>query len=309
MNNEIRNCVDGIQLVAPMSNAQGQPIRADGSSDSSAPLPGDFSGTLIAGNDIYTTPDYYTNCAGRVTSSGPCGMTENALDIKTGSTSASNPVRVVDNRFWGFRTNSGSDSLSTGSNDPGSAVVVHFGAVKHVEIARNLIWDSTQGISVVRGVSNVDIRDNIISDMAQRHGRYGDSQSGVGIILYADDGELSRFGAVRGVNMIRNHIVDVPSSISGQPGRWGAFRNVQASTALYNVSIEAPAAGGAGWMGSGNAMGLSRSAARFAQLCTTVRTASIEGGQRVCLNDVLRTGASPLPSNGGSDYYWHSDRW
>ncbi|MEM9602910.1 MAG: hypothetical protein AAGA11_08605 [Pseudomonadota bacterium] len=308
VNNEIRNCVDGIQLVAPMSNAQGQPIRTDGSRDSAAPLPGDFSGTLIAGNDIYTTPDFYTNCSGRLTQSGPCGMTENAIDIKTASTSATNPVRVVDNRFWGFRTNSGRDALTTGSNDPGSAIVVHFGAVKHVEIARNMIWDSTQGISVARGVSNIDIRDNIISDMAQQHG-YGVSHSGIGIVLYVGDGELSRFGAIRGVNMIRNHIVDVPTSLAGHAGRWGSFRNVQASTAFYNVSVEAPAASGAAWVGSGNAMGLSRSAARFAELCTTVRTASIDGGQRVCLNDVLRTGASPLPSNGGADYYWHSDRW
>lgn len=309
VNNEIRNCVDGIQFVAPMSDVQGRAVGIDGIYDSSAPLPGDFSGALIAGNDIYTTPDYYTNCQGTQSRTGICGMTENALDIKTASRSAANPVRILDNRFWGFRTNSGRDPLTVGSNDPGSAVVIHFGASKHIEIARNIIWDSTQGISVVRGASQLTIRDNVISDMAKRHGRYGDSASGVGIVLVSDTSELAKFGTVRGVEMTRNHIADVPSSVTGVPGRWGAFSNVQSSTARDNVSVNAPAANGSGWVGSDNTFGLSKSEAKFAQLCFRVRTASISGGQSVCLNDVLRTGSSPLPRNGADVNYWHVDNW
>ena len=309
VNNEIRNCVDGVQLVAKNTNARGQPINFDGSLNRSAALPGDFSGTLIAGNDIYTTPDFYTNCAGSRSSTGACGMTENALDIKSGALVASNPVRVIDNRFWGFRTNAGGDALSSGSNDPGSAVVVHFGASKHIEIARNIIWDSTQGISVVRGASNLDLHDNIISDLTQRHGRYGDSRSGIGIVLYTAPSQLSVFGPVHSVSMMRNHIVDIPSSVSGNPGRWGAFSNVQNSSALRNVSINAPAANGAGWIGSGNNFGLSKGQAKFAQLCFDVGVANGTDGARVCLNDVLRTNSSPLSNNSSTDNYWHSANW
>ena len=65
------------------------------------------AGMIIADNDFYITPEIYSDCNGNLDQSGECACAENAIDIK-GTIDKSDPepgdwVRIVNNRFWGFR--------------------------------------------------------------------------------------------------------------------------------------------------------------------------------------------------------------
>lgn len=158
LSNEIYNHVDGFQAVVqnsiPVSNVN-------------------FEGTIIDHNQIYIDDSRYTNCAGSLVSSGSCARSENAIDLKAGSRNAANPFTVTNNRMWGYRK---SDSFQSNLDDPGTAVVFHFG-VNNLIFEDNVIFDSTRGISIAdnninftdyprRSLLNTSIKRNIVYDIS-----------------------------------------------------------------------------------------------------------------------------------------------
>jgi hypothetical protein len=116
INNDLYGCTDGTQA-------------GDGSLG--------VGGLVIENNDYWVPSDYY---------SGSRSCVENAVDLKAGGT-ASNPVRVIHNRAWGFRP---TDTACGGSGDAGGAMIVHCPSCNSgsnfVLFQDNIIVDSTGGI-------------------------------------------------------------------------------------------------------------------------------------------------------------------
>lgn len=115
VNNEILNHGDAIVMnIGPLP----------------APLLGD--GTIIADNDLYVTPDYLA-----LLNDGMDGCIENAIDLKIASSDPDNPVRIFNNRIWGYRRLS-----SCGGG--GEAVNIQKEA-KHIHVCQNVIFDVPRG--------------------------------------------------------------------------------------------------------------------------------------------------------------------
>ncbi len=142
LNNEIYDCNDGIQTIINPA------IR----------YTADFSGLVVDGNDIYLTPNSYSNCSGKMDPEGACACAENAIDLKSGAEDKSKPVRVINNRLWGWKK---TDTRCGGSGSWGSAISAHF-RLKNAEISRNTIFSSSRGISITEGPRAILVTDNLI---------------------------------------------------------------------------------------------------------------------------------------------------
>lgn len=141
--NELHNCNDGIQPLW----GQGMDIN--------------YEGTVIYGNDISVGSNMYTDCHGNYDKNGKCSYSENAIDMKAGSKNPDNKILIKKNRLWGFRK---ADETATKMQDPGAAVVVHYGA-ENIVISDNIIFDSARGIQIDdKSVAKHAILDSEISD-------------------------------------------------------------------------------------------------------------------------------------------------
>lgn len=263
VNNEIYNCNDGIQLIH----------------DKGLSYIADFQGTLIAGNDIYVDSSRYSDCNGNLTTNGPCACTENAIDLKSGSYDATNPVVVTDNKMWGWRR---TDRIchSTGSSW-GSAIDAHF-AVHNTHITKNVMWDNARGIALIEGVWDTLIEDNIIQDTYSGF-------NGEGFALVS--GSTAHGTVVR-----RNHISEAV--------KWAATGS---DDSIYECNVVLDGGNAAGARGSGtvtsnnayfnsgaaalssgsDVMGGSASEAGFGQMCMTVSPMSVPGGREMCIDNVV----------------------
>lgn len=150
LNNEFKNCNDGIMLQTY--------------EDKSNPRVS-FEGTIIDYNQIYTNEEVYTDGNGNITNDPGSlyALTENAIDLKGGSWNPDNPVIISNTIMWGFRE---CDVNGGGSGSHGNAITGHYG-VKNLEYRNNIIFncnrDLTFGAKVYRPYSAEDIliRDNI----------------------------------------------------------------------------------------------------------------------------------------------------
>ncbi len=150
INNEVKNFVDAVQTVNINSTGL------------------NYEGTIIDSNYFYTDNTMYTDCSGNHSPTGTCAMTENAVDLKVGSSNPNNPVIVSNNKFWGFRI---ADETNNQLSANGGAMVVHFEA-KNIIVKNNLFEDSEQGISISNPISagevnNITIENNIFSNIKE----------------------------------------------------------------------------------------------------------------------------------------------
>ncbi len=127
LNNEIRNCNDGIMFQSY------EAVNVDVS----------FPGAVIDYNHIYVDTAVYTDGHGNLKADGKYAFTENALDLKAGSSDASNPMIVTNNYFWGFRR---TDKNGGGSGSKGAAVTGHYGT-KNLQFNNNVIFNSNRALS------------------------------------------------------------------------------------------------------------------------------------------------------------------
>ena len=100
-------------------------------------------GLIIDSNHFYITDDLYTDCEGVPDTTGWCSYSENAVDLKFGSSNPDNPVIITNNHFWGYRMADNTDSYV---EDMGGALVVHYG-IKNTIMENNVIFDSNMAFS------------------------------------------------------------------------------------------------------------------------------------------------------------------
>jgi len=129
VNNEIINYVDAFQTV-----------RLYGAYKIGSEI--NFEGTIVFNNDMYVTNIMYSDGKGHSTTQGERSFTENAVDLKGGSSNPSNPIIVSNNRMWGYKT---VDNTYSNIADAGNAMVVHYD-VRNVKIENNIIFNSNNGL-------------------------------------------------------------------------------------------------------------------------------------------------------------------
>lgn len=159
VNNEVFNCTEDGMHVLPKSTT--------------SPNAG-VEGLTIENNDFYITNALYTNCSGTRATGGACACAENALDIKVGNLepnpSGSEYIRILHNRFWGYRkSDRGGAECRSGNSSNGFAVVMHHVGTDNIEISENIVVDTENGFTVARsGPDGISIINNIIHDTANK---------------------------------------------------------------------------------------------------------------------------------------------
>ena len=128
VDNEIRDCNDGIMLLRHAELPGGNPVN--------------YPGTVIDCNQIYVDSEVYTDGQGNHDPNGLWAWTENAIDLKAGSDDPSKPVIVSNNYMWGYRR---TDKNGGGSGSWGTAFGGHYD-VKNIEIHDNVVFDSNRGL-------------------------------------------------------------------------------------------------------------------------------------------------------------------
>ncbi|MBW2530190.1 MAG: hypothetical protein JRI55_01845 [Deltaproteobacteria bacterium] len=153
LDNEIRNCNDGVMLIRHPELAGGHEV--------------DYPGTIIDCNHIYVDSEVYTDGAGNQDPDGLWAFTENAIDLKGGSEDPAKPVVVSNNFMWGYRH---TDTNGGGSGSWGTAFGGHYD-VKNLEVFGNVIFDSNRGLTfgdphgLPYSVENLYAHDNIFYDI------------------------------------------------------------------------------------------------------------------------------------------------
>ena len=155
LNNEMRNCNDGIMLIKMPQFVGNGTYWVD------------YPGTIIDYNHIYTDTAVYTDGNGNHDPNGRWALTENALDLKGGSDDPANPVVISHNYMWGYRR---TDQHGGGSGSWGTALAAHY-HTKNLVIKDNVIFNSNRGIafSGLEGTpftaEDVTISGNILYDI------------------------------------------------------------------------------------------------------------------------------------------------
>jgi hypothetical protein len=183
VDNEIRNCNDGVMLIRHPELAGGHEV--------------DYPGTVIDCNHFYVDSEVYTDGAGNHDPDGLWAWTENAIDLKGGTDDPTNPVVVSNNMMWGYRR---TDTNGGGSGSWGTAFGGHY-HVKNVEVFGNVIFDSNRGLTfgdphgLPYSGENLNVHDNIFYDIGFS------TSGGIGFCHY--------FYESRNVRYERNTVVGV----------------------------------------------------------------------------------------------------
>ena len=190
LNNEIFNCNDSFQAV-----------RFPGDQ------PADYQGTIVDSNFMWVDSSVWTDCACRFEDDplhdtaklGQCSVAENAIDIKAGSSSPTNPFLVTNNVMWGFRhldetaTNPILGGTCSESTDHGQAMVLH-NFVDNTIVEGNYILSSALGF--VAGTPQVSLSPFALTNSTFSRNFIGDIgfnevelliNEGYGIKLFATD--------------------------------------------------------------------------------------------------------------------------
>lgn len=136
VSNELYDCTDSVQAVD----------RDEGN---------DYSGTVIAHNDMFFSPRYYSDGEGNrdPEASGDWTCGENAVDIKSASHDPDNPFVVVGNRMWGY-SDSDADCGGSGTGKTANAITIHNSGneegatTRYVEVRNNIIFESEGGVGI-----------------------------------------------------------------------------------------------------------------------------------------------------------------
>jgi hypothetical protein len=152
LNNEMRNCNDGIMLIKMPQFVGNGTYWVD------------YPGTIIDYNHIYVDTAVYTDGNGNHDPNGLWALTENAIDLKGGSDDPDNPVVISHNYMWGYRR---TDQHGGGSGSWGTNLAAHF-HVKNLVIKDNVIFNSNRGIvfadpsGLTYSAENIDVTGNIL---------------------------------------------------------------------------------------------------------------------------------------------------
>ncbi len=210
--NDIRNANDGIQLVV---------------AGNLTPLDISFPNTVIDSNNIWMDGDVYTN--GKYTTSGynksgQYMIGENAIDLKGGSLNASKPVRITNNRLWGYQRGDKSINgyLTSG---PGTPMVIHRKDNQNIRIEQNIIFDSERTIGMI-DVEDCQIVNNIFTQINKIN---PENEHTYGLFVYRS----------KNVKIEKNTFANIYANAQGG-GYFFNYNKTINSPFIHNVVISSP---------------------------------------------------------------------
>ncbi len=264
VNNEIYNCQKNIAIGSGVH---------------------DHVGLIIENNDIYATPDIYSDCKGTYNGTGPCALSESLLNLKAGG-SKTDPVRVLHNRIWGARSGdwnlgltSGGDGEAMGlggsgdANDPGIQGVP---GGDWVLLLNNVVFDSAIGFGTTYPrPDNISLVGNVFWHMDAKNGGHYDPDA---------PSFFNFYGHLGNGEIYFNTLVDgeewIEGTLDGGDVRCNAVINARAGNF-----------GGSGFEVTGNGF---YAAAPFSNnsslMDTALSSASESGNQDYCFYRKLVTG-------------------
>jgi len=159
LDNEICDCIDGVG-VTWWNEPGGDPYM-------------ECRDLVVEGNDIYLTEGRYVHRPEPAFPPNPNpprahATAENAIDIKAGPRTSTEPLRFVRNRIWGFRA----PEPGSAQESDGAAVTIHRGA-QRILFDHNVIFDCPIAFHEVvrdkadpnKGHREMTVRSNIVSFM------------------------------------------------------------------------------------------------------------------------------------------------
>lgn len=142
-------------------------------------------GLVLENNDVYLTPDRYTDCNGRYTPNGPCSDTEGVAFDSKGGAPASNIGRIINNRAWGMRPGDKNLAQSGGGWAVSLSNVTDdspFDGTDYLLIQNNIFGDMDLAIwNYYKGPDHNSIVGNLIHDVYDHGGQvqYSRDRGGV----------------------------------------------------------------------------------------------------------------------------------
>ena len=248
-------------------------------------------GTLIDGNDIYLTGAKRIDCfSGAPDPNGECSCAENGIDVKPEpGPDPQNWTRITNNRLWGFRPTSASVRCG-GSGANGQAITAGNGCPGHVLVARNIVMDATQGITVA-GRSWI-VAGNVINEV-RRSERFGEGGTMAVFPASIATDVLVQFNTVVGVDNAYddqssntdtrcNAVIDDAATAGA-----GGIRGLNHSTE-HNFLYDSPVAS---MLGASNAVYPASVQSANAELCFWRKRWTAP--ERVCIPQAATTAQSP----------------
>lgn len=250
-------------------------------------------GLVVENNDIYITPDMYTDGSGNMNRNGPYACAENALDIKV-ATFKSQPnedqvARILHNRIWGFRITEPDTGLCNQNGSPAApAVVFHFGTTTDVLFQYNIIFDSENGIWVSKnGPKRISLVGNILYDVSNKTNPRSaiDLDNGVAVEAYynlvAKTSQYMNGGGSK---------ADIRNNMFVRAGRFGSGDFGSESTMGHNIYYSTTAYDGKKGIG-GDLKDSNVSDAKNKDFCFDYKLHT--GLENMCIPDILPTPDSP----------------
>ncbi|MCR4330735.1 MAG: hypothetical protein NUV49_02550, partial [Patescibacteria group bacterium] len=172
----------------------------------------DHVGLIVENNDMYATPNIYSDCKGNYNGVGPCALTESLLNLKAGGSEAY-PMKIFHNRLWGARRGDWSLGLTSGGDgeimgiggtgDPSEITPGHPGG-DWVLLLNNIAFDASMGFGTTYPTpDNISLIGNIFYDM-KTHGSQYDPEAPSTFNFYGHlgDGEIYLNTIVKGEEWI-----------------------------------------------------------------------------------------------------------
>lgn len=277
VNNEIYDCpVDGVQINSVTKKT--------------GPKVG-FDGMVFENNDIYITPDLYTDGKGNLNKNGPYACAENAIDIKiTRVKPGEEMTRVIHNRLWGYRSAEPDTGICDPNGSPAApAIAIHHTYTDYILVKDNIIMDSENGIYIAKpGPNNLSFVGNLFYDVANKINPRGAMifQRGNNIEAYFNvvvNSKTYLEGGASKVDMRNNTFVNAGNwktpdfSSSGSSVRNNAYFN----TKPYNGNADR----------GNNLVKAAASDSRNTQFC--FKRKLLTNPERICVPNVIPSANSP----------------
>jgi len=223
------------------------------------------SGGVIENNDMYKTSALYIDCADTTwpytfTPTGNCVCSENYIDLKQGGSSTSDPLTIMQNRFWGIRPgsqSSGGDCGATGEAQ-GDGLQFQNSSSDYILVKNNIMEDSQKGVRFATGASYNEVTGNVFHDFEEFYSgqparviSFEDSSGGKNLVA---DNTIANNENVAGMDYVRlagdsrfdcNAMIDaqnVDGSFSGSgASSYNAIIGDSASPGGSNQTVETAA--------------------------------------------------------------------
>lgn len=252
------------------------------------------SGFVVENNDLYLNSDYYTNCAGTITPSGDCSMSEGIWSTKSAGSSG-DPIKVIHNRMWGMRP-CDTGLACDGGGAAGSIFSIGGGANsgRYVLFQNNILSDAEGAGEINTQETTGSNNNSIIGNIFYHFRTYSFSVGGIDI--YSCCGASNQTS-----ELYLNTIIDSQTTSSGWLNR-GSGTNFDVRC---NIAIDSNQAVGSWGSGSQMDYNVYYGTTDSGETNKVSKTLSTRANSTAySLNAIIRTTATPPADGTAGDFLY-----